>query len=145
MTEITRAVWRDVAPFAALAAREHVNVTETAQATAWFKAVTSKGRVVGFAGIAPVSKTKARIRAVWVRPDFRGKGLGDALSQACLEYGVAARFEFVEILSWNPGWALRAGFTDQGITQHGAHRLVHDVLSSADKCVSSHVRQASSP
>ena len=86
----------DVAPFAALAAKERVNVTDIA-GSEWFvvKSEKAKGsrkhpRVLGFAGVASVARNKARIRAVWVRPDFRGEGIGEALSQACLEYGIAA-------------------------------------------------------
>lgn len=130
-TASTRAVERgnyvvDIAPFAALAAKERVNVTNI-DGSVWFVVRGSKRRVLGFAGIAPVSKNKARIRAVWVRPDFRGEGIGEALSQACLEYGIAARFPEVEILSWDKRWALRAGFTEVGRTQHGATRLVYSV------------------
>jgi N-acetylglutamate synthase-like GNAT family acetyltransferase len=123
---VQRARWAGIRPFVALAAREHVNVTQTKEPTVWFKTTDAKGRVTGFAGIAPVSRTKARIRAVWVRPDFRGRGLGDELSKACLDYGIAARFDEVEILSWSKKWALRAGFCDAGTTQHGATRLVYE-------------------
>lgn len=122
----------DVAPFAALAAKERVNVTDIA-GSEWFvvKSEKTKGsrkqpRVLGFAGVASVAKNKVRIRAVWVRPDFRGEGIGDALSQACLEYGIAAHYPEVEILSWDKRWALRAGFREVGRTQHGATRLVFD-------------------
>lgn len=121
---VHRAQWCEIRAYASLAAKERVNVTETKERTVWFKTVDSRGRLTGFAGIATVSKSKARIRAVWVRPDFRGLGLGDRLSSACLAYGLAARFPEVEILSWDKRWALRAGFVDRGPTQHGATRLV---------------------
>jgi GNAT superfamily N-acetyltransferase len=124
---VQRARWPEIAPYSRLAAKEHVNVTETSDPTVWFKTSDRKGRVTGFAGIAPVSRTKARIRAVWVRPDFRGLGLGDALSQACLDYGLAAKFEKIEILSWDKRWAVRVGFADLGTTQHGASRMVYTV------------------
>ncbi len=123
---VERATWKEIAPFAALAAKERVNVTQVKDCV-WFKTVNSKGRITGFAGVAPVSSTKARIRAVWVRPDFRGMGLGDEVSQACLQYAVSARFKEVEILSWDKRWALRAGFEDRGPTQHGASRLVYSI------------------
>lgn len=121
----------DVEPFAAMASKERVNVTNI-DGSVWFVVRTEKkgkrpSRVLGFAGIAPVSKNKARIRAVWVRPDFRGEGIGEALSQACLEYGKAARFPEIEILSWDKRWALRSGFTEVGVNQHGATRLVYRV------------------
>lgn len=121
-----RAKWSDIAPFAGVAAKERVNVTNVRDCT-WFKTVDSKGRVTAFAGVAPVSATKARIRAVWVRPDFRGQGLGDEVSKACLDYAKGARFPEVEILSWDKRWALRNRFEDRGLTQHGATRLVYTV------------------
>ena len=122
-----RATWKEIAPYATLASKERVNVTETKDKTVWFKTTDSKGRVTGFAGVAAISKSRARIRAVWVRPDFRGLGLGDELSYACRDYAVAAKFDEVEILSWDKRWALRAGFSDRGRTQHGANRLVYIV------------------
>lgn len=128
---VRRAQWCEIRPYARLASKEHVNVTETNQPTTWFKTVDSKGRLTAFAGIAQVSKTKARIRAVWVRPDFRGLGLGDAVSRACMEFAVAARYAEVEILSWDKRWALRAGFSDRGKTFHGATRLVFAVSPEA--------------
>ena len=121
---VERAKWSEIKPFAALAAKERVNVTNVKDC-AWFKTVNSKGRITGFAGVAPVAANKARIRAVWVRPDFRGMGLGDEVSQACLQYALGAKFHEVEILSWDKRWALRAGFEDRGVTQHGATRLVY--------------------
>jgi len=57
-------------------------------------------------------------------------GAGEALSQACLEYGIAARFPEIEILSWDARWALRAGFADMATTAHGATRLVYDVSAT---------------
>lgn len=119
----------DIAPYAAMAAKERVNVTDI-PGSVWFvvKSEAKPYRVQGFAGIAPIGKNKARIRAVWVRPDFRGGGVGEALSQACLDYGLAARFPEVEILSWDKRWALRAGFEEVGRNQHGATRLVYKNL-----------------
>jgi ribosomal protein S18 acetylase RimI-like enzyme len=127
---VERARWVDIMAYAALASKDRVNVTDIDNGV-WFKVTDAKGRVLGFAGIAPIGKNKARIRAVWVRPDFRGQGIGEALSYACLEYGIAARFPEVEILSWDKRWALRAGFAERGPTQHGATRLVFTTRVSA--------------
>jgi N-acetylglutamate synthase-like GNAT family acetyltransferase len=127
---VARAQWVDILPYATLASKERVNVTEI-DGNTWFKVTNDKGRVLGFAGIAPIGRRKARIRAVWVRPDFRGRGIGDALSRACLDYGIAAKFEQVEILSWDKAWALRNGFENMGETQHGATRLVFSTMKTS--------------
>ena len=131
---VHRAQWCEIKPYAALAAKERVNVTETQAGTVWFKTVDARGRLTGFAGVAPMLKHKARIRAVWVRPDFRGDGLGNALSAACLNQGLEDGFTEIEILSWDKRWALRSGFVDQGETQHGATRLLFtaDQTETAD-------------
>ena len=121
---VERAKWVEIAPFVALAAKERVNVTNVKNCV-WFKTVNGKGRITGFAGVAPVGDRKARIRAVWVRPDFRGLGLGDEVSLACLNYALGAKFDEVEILSWDKRWALRSGFEERGENQHGASRLIY--------------------
>ena len=127
---VERARWIDVMPYATMAQKERVNVTDI-DGSIWFKVADGKGRTLGFAGIAPVSKNKARIRAGWVRPDFRGQGVGESLSQACLDYGIAAKFPEIEILSWDKRWALRAGFQERGANQHGATRLVYSGTEAA--------------
>jgi GNAT superfamily N-acetyltransferase len=125
LATVHRAQWAEIAPFARFAARERVTVTDTADPTLWFKTVDARGRVTGFAGIAAIGRSKARIRALWVLPGHRGAGLGAALGQACMSYALAARFTKVEVLTFDPGWPAHAGFAALGITPHGATRMVY--------------------
>jgi N-acetylglutamate synthase-like GNAT family acetyltransferase len=122
---VHRAQWAEIAPFARQAARERVTVTDTSDATLWFKTVDARGRVTGFAGVAAVGRSKARIRALWVVPEHRGTGLGTALGRACVDYALAARFTKVEVLTFDPGWLSHTGFAALGTTPHGATRMVY--------------------
>jgi GNAT superfamily N-acetyltransferase len=130
--DIVRARWPEIAPFARLAGRERVTVTDTADPTLWFKTVDECGRITGFAGVAAVGRSKARIRALWVVPEHRGAGLGTALGHACMHYALAARFAKVEILTFDPSWPAHAGFVALGTTPHGATRMVY-TLTSVDR------------
>ena len=125
---VHRAHWPEIAPLARVAAKDKVTVSETSDPTLWFKTLDPRGGITGFAGIASVGRSKARIRAVWVAPEYREKGLGDALARACLNYAMAARFATVEVLTFDPTWPERAGFVVVGRTVHGAARMIYTVI-----------------
>jgi putative acetyltransferase len=52
----------------------------------FFVALDDGGAVIGTAGVAPVSQDSFELRKMYLAPSTRGKGVGQALLDACLTF-----------------------------------------------------------
>lgn len=113
----------DLRPYAGQARRDHVAVGATRSPTHWYWGVMADGEPLGFAAYMVRGPGQARIKGIWVMPEWRGLGYGDAMSAAIVNAALDAGLQDVDILSWEPRWAARNGFTEAGRNGHGATRL----------------------
>ena len=87
MTAIAEVPFTAVQPFANRADGEHcVDVEHQVDAMGF--AALAEGRIIGVAGL-PKFATGQRIKGVWVAPERRGKGVGDALATRLIEVAEA--------------------------------------------------------
>jgi GNAT superfamily N-acetyltransferase len=110
-----------VSAWRSLAAREHVALGPTSNTT-WYGAFRGSD-LVGVAGLIVVSKTRARIKGVFVPRDLRGQGIGTQLTERILE--LAPKALDVEVLAYNPAFYQGKGFDLEGQYRPGVSRLVY--------------------
>lgn len=110
-----------VRSLASRAAREHVSISPTA-ATRWF-AVQDGELVRGVAGLLALAGGALRIKGVWVEPEQRGRGLGDALVQHLIALARDECASSIEAYAHNPGYYLAQGFRSIGQRPNGATRV----------------------
>ena len=117
MGTLQPADYSEVVPFKSAAARDHVSIGETRE-THWFL-WTDSGELVGLCGLMRTA-LGGRIKGVWVKPEFRGRGHGWATTLALIEHAVDELFylrlealalnpAFYEGLGWKPAAAERRG------------------------------------
>lgn len=114
-----------VAPYARLAAREHVSVKPDAGTTWW--AVThprlETAGVLAFAGLWRGPHLE-RFKGAWTRPDFRGMLLGSMLVEAILAAADPSKtLEVIHVAGGNPTFWPSRGLEFTGTTRKNGGRV----------------------
>lgn len=101
MATLRRVEYADVSPFKSAAARDHVSVSDTRE-TFWFLYEDDAGALIGFCGLLR-TPLGGRVKGVWVKPEFRGRGHGTAMTVALIQQATEELFFLrLEALAHNP-------------------------------------------
>jgi len=113
MATLRRVDYAEVAPFKSAAAKDHVSIADTRE-TFWF-AYEDGPKLIGFCGLLRTA-FGGRIKGIWVKPEFRGRGDGRAMTLALIKTAVDDLLFFrLEALAHNPavyeglGWKRLGG------------------------------------
>ncbi len=90
------------------AKRERVSVNET-QNTIWFH-IFFMDKLVGICALY-LSKNKCRIKGDWIKPEYRGKGLGSFITNSRLKIINELGYKNIEVLTLHPNYYKKIGFT----------------------------------
>lgn len=106
-----------IAQLKSVAARERVSLSDT-RSTYWFRTDDNSG-VCGAIEVAG----RVRIKGVWVYPEWRGLGIGSAMTEALIKW-IEQRYDCpIEVLAYNPAFYEARGFRRTGELANGAVRL----------------------
>lgn len=117
--EISKATFKDVAPYASLAAKSRVSISDTKN-TEWFT-VNDFTAIMGFAGLMKVA-TGYRIKGVFVHEKHRGLGIGNNLTQYLFNL-CNDRCANIEVYAYNDKFYIQNGFEIFGQLPNGAKKL----------------------
>ena len=117
--EISKATFKDVAPYATLAAKSRVSISDTKN-TEWFT-VNDFTSIMGFAGLMKVA-TGYRIKGVFVHEKYRGLGIGNNLTQHLFNL-CNDRCANIEVYAYNDKFYIQNGFQTFGELPNGAKKL----------------------
>lgn len=117
--EISKATFQDVAPYASLAAKSRVSISDTKN-TEWFT-VNNGTSIMGFAGLMKVA-TGYRIKGVFVHEKYRGLGIGNNLTQHLFNL-CNDRCANIEVYAYNDKFYIQNGFETFGQLPNGAKKL----------------------
>lgn len=109
-----------VYPYRRVAAKERVSVSDTKN-TRWFRTVGHEG----FCGLIRASATTVRIKGVFVHPEYRGCGVGAAMTEALMAIAATSK-QKMEVLAYNPAFYEDRGFVRRNQLHNGAWRLTRD-------------------
>ena len=109
--------WSDVRPLAARAARDHVSITQTKGDLSWF-GVRLADQVIGCGGLLVLSPTRYRLRAGYVVPTFRSRGIGTAILDHRLS--LVPQDASVDAWSFQPSHYTARGWTTGTTNRFGA-------------------------
>lgn len=111
----------DILPLKRAAAADRVTLNDLKN-TRWFAVYRDDGLIVGSAGLT-VSKSRARIRGVWVANACRGQGIGVAITSRLLAE-CRGQVTSVDAFAYNPAHYQARGFRVVGkTTSAGATRV----------------------
>ena len=91
--------------------------------TVWFISVSPKNNFAGMAAVFFVTPEKARIKSVYVRPDFRGRGLGLWLTDYVTEWAVDNGAEEITVLAKVPDFYKKLGWQVSSIRSNGGAKM----------------------
>jgi N-acetylglutamate synthase-like GNAT family acetyltransferase len=86
------------------AKKEAVDVTNT-ENTLWFRY-----KDIGCGGILFLSLYEVRLKAIYIRPESRGLGFGERLTEEMIQHARNLDVKYIEALSLKPEWFLQQGF-----------------------------------
>ena len=87
--------------------------------------VAIKGDVVGVCGLNDNGDNRGRLRRLYVHPNYRNKGVGNKLTQACIDHGL----QTFENIVTNAGGDMAMRFYNRlGWRQINEDRLTHSLL-----------------
>ena len=108
-----------VAKHSRAAAKDHVSVSDTKRTT-WYRTP----RHEGFCALLEVGRDAVRIKGVYVHPEWRGRGIGSAMTDELLRKAASGPYKVIEVLAYNPAFYESRGFTRKNQLRNGAWRLV---------------------
>lgn len=82
------------------AATDHLSFEYQKDRTIYYVAVSSEGELLGGSGIGPIAhldKNYCELQKMYLTKDARGKGIGAALMEKCIEFARSAGYELVYI------------------------------------------------
>ncbi len=150
-SEVTRATYRKEVPvedpgavklqavdyeaaskYKSAAAREHVSISET-QRTYWFYVVKGDEGVVGVVGLMLVSGGAVRIKGVYIQKEFRGQGIGTAVTDALETHAVnELHATTIEAYAYNRAFYEGRSYEAVGTRPNGAVLLRKRCNASAE-------------
>ena len=109
-------------PYRRAAAREHVSVSAT-QKTVWYE--YRDRELIGFGAFIWTGEEKARVKGIYVLPEFRGGGLGTRMTQKIIEAARAAGAKTLEAFALNPAFYEALGWRRTDVRlRSGAWKVV---------------------
>lgn len=106
------------------AEREGVSVKETKGKTRWY-VWEEVGEVLGFGGYIWATKTKARIKGIYVLPENRGQGVGVKMTEGIMAKAREEGAEKLEAVALNPKFYEERGFHRTKEIRPGSWRVVY--------------------
>ena len=124
MARLRQASFAEVQPFHNAAARDHVSISET-RGTTWFL-YEDGNKFIGLCALMAL-RAGARIKGVWMRPEFRGKGHGEQLTLDLIEYATEVLcLPRLEAFAHNPAFYEAMKWKRIGELPNGAVRLARN-------------------
>ena len=106
----------DVKQFASRASKERVSISNTNK-TLWFH-ILNKDEVIGCCALY-LAANKCRIKGDWIKPEYRGKGYGEFITQCRMLIAKELNYRLVEVLTLHPHYYKAKGFTINKETRTG--------------------------
>ena len=119
-TSLVEVPFSYVQRFAAQAAKEGVAVKPTSSRTIWFRSAAHEG----FCGLIEFAPGKWRVKGVFVQPEFRGEGLGAAMTDELIKHASdVLHAETIEVIALNPSFYEARQFKKLNEIRPGSWRL----------------------
>lgn len=94
------------------AAKERVSISETNN-TLWFEIIKmgyEEHEHMGCCGLY-LAKNKCRIKGDWIKPEYRGQGYGEFITQSRLLIAEHLNYDLIEVLTLHPHYYRKKNFT----------------------------------
>lgn len=125
-SRIRECTFPEVAHLGSLTGREDVTIREGVVPTLWY-AAEHRGLIVGCGAITVYPKGRHRLRALFVLPEYRGKGLGYALVKTRLAVCASRGAKRIETHSKRHGIMTSFGAVAEHVDKTGRGHYVFPV------------------